>query len=109
MKSYLTFVSLCLALLAGCNTPTPSSELIVPRFSSAPYKDLSCSELAIERKKMDKSVQELSVMQDNGKMVMHADIPFIGTGDTMATIELVKLKARLDAIKRVYDSKECSL
>jgi hypothetical protein len=108
MKSYHIFVIFSFSLLVGCNTPTPSSELIVPHFSSAPYENLSCSELAVKREKMEKSVQELSAMQDNGNYMMHADIPFMGTGDTMGTIELVKLRARVDAIERAYKSKKCS-
>ena len=108
MKSYHIFVIFSFSLLVGCNTPTPSSELIVPHFSSAPYENLSCSELAVKREKMEKSVQELSAMQDNGNYMMHADIPFMGTGNTMGTIELVKLKARVGAIERAYNSKKCS-
>ena len=109
MRKRQTFMIVSLSVLAGCNTPTPSSQLKVPHFSSAPYESLSCSELAIKREEMNKSIEKLSAMQDDARYVMHADIPFMGTGDTMGSIELIKLKARMDALTRVYQSKECSL
>lgn len=108
MKSYNKFMVLGCLLLVGCNTPTPSSELVVPRVSSAPYENLSCAQLAIRLEKMNNSAQELAATQDGGSYMMHADIPFMGTGDTMGTIELVKLKAKINAIHRVYERKECS-
>jgi len=109
MKNYFPFMILGFLALVGCNTPTPSSKLKVPHFSSAPYESLSCSELALKREEMRSSIQELSAAQDNGSYVMHTDIPFMGTGDTMGIIELVKLKGRVDAVTRVFNNKKCSL
>lgn len=108
MKNYKPFMLLSFLALVGCNTPTPSSNLKVPHFSSAPYESLSCSELTIKREEMRASIKELSAAQDSGSYVMHTDIPFMGTGDTMGTIELVKLKARMEAVTRVFESKDCS-
>jgi hypothetical protein len=93
--------------LIGCNSPTPLSELRVPHFSSEHYEHLDCHKLKEESDKIDVVIQKLSGVKNEPRYIMHSEMPFVGTGDNMGAVELVKYRAERNAIQRAYDLKKC--
>ena len=93
--------------LIGCNTPSLSSERDVPLFSSKNYEYFDCHQLKNEAEKLDIVIEQLSGVKNEPHYVMHTDMPFVGTGDNMGAVELIRSRAERNAIQRMYDQKGC--
>lgn len=93
--------------LVGCNSPKLSNQNEVPSFSSKEYERLDCRQLADKLAKLQPIVDSLSGVDNEHHYVMHADMPLVGTGDSMGAVELLKVKAEIKAVKKVYSQKEC--
>lgn len=99
-------------LLASCgNMPTPTSQVAIPYLSSAQYEHLDCPALNLEIDKLNHLVQEFSIAQEDRVKDSkgHALYYGWGSGDGMGTIELAKVQGERNAVRRVYDKKECAV
>ena len=103
-RSLLAIISVC---LMGCNGPRLSPERQPPVFSSANYEHMDCHQLKNEIDKLDNVIEQLSGVKNEPRYVMHTDMPFIGTGDSMGAVELIKSKAERNAIQKAYVQKNC--
>lgn len=92
----------------GCNSPTISPVDSLPRFSSENYEHLDCLQLKKEVDRLDFVIKQLSAVKNEPHYVMHKDMPFVGTGDSMGAVELIRSKAERTAVQRVFDEKDCA-
>jgi hypothetical protein len=93
--------------LAGCNSPKLVNQDEVPNFSSEEYEHLDCRQLDDKIAKLKPIVDTLSGVDNEHHYVMHRDMPFVGTGDSMGAVELLKVKAEIKSVKRIYNQKDC--
>jgi hypothetical protein len=93
--------------LCGCNSPTLSSINSVPNFSGERYQQLDCAQLKKEINRLNSVIEQLSEVKNESHYVMHTDMPFVGTGDNMGAVQLIRSKAEINAIQITYDNKGC--
>lgn len=95
--------------LAGCNTPTASSSITSSHFSTTPYEQFECSELASERLRLDAAEQEFVAAQEKriASSLGHALYYGWGKGDGLETVELAKIRGERDAVIRVQQKNKC--
>lgn len=93
--------------LIGCNGATLSPDRQAPIFSSGDYEHLDCYQLKKEVEKLDVVIKKLSDVKNESKYVLHTEMPFVGTGDSMGAVELIKSRAERNAIRLTYEHKEC--
>lgn len=107
MLKYHAINLLIFLFLAGCNSPKLVNQNEVPNFSSEEYEHLDCQQLENKIAKLKPIVDRLSGVDNEHHYVMHADMPLVGTGDNMGAVELLKVKAEIKSVKRIYNQKDC--
>lgn len=96
--------------LVGCsNMTTPVGEIPIPRISTAAYDPLNCFELSKEFTRLVRIDREFSLKQEDRAIdsVGHAFYYGWGKGDGVETIELIKVKSEIRALKEVFVKKTC--
>lgn len=106
----IAFLGTITFVLAGCNAPTPSNQLVIPQISTAPYEKMNCARLAAEMDRLKASEADFSKAQERRVTGSKGHTAYYGwgTGDGMETIELVKIRAELSAITRTQTKMNCN-
>lgn len=99
---------LSIIFLTGCNSPKLTHEHELPRFSSESYRHLDCQALKSKVDRLIAVIEQLSGVKNEPHYVMHTDMPFVGTGDNMGAVQLIRAKAERNAVQTVYGQKGCS-
>jgi hypothetical protein len=101
----------CAAALVGC-AKSPGS--IAPSYvSDITYRNVSCSDLAVESERMNQALARASAQQEQARGNDTVGIILIGlpvsslSGDNVAP-EIARLKGELEAIHRVSLQKKCA-
>ncbi len=93
--------------LSACNGPTVTSTSKVANVATKNYDKLGCDQLNDEIKRLNLVIQELSPAINEPRYVLHTETLFVGTGDNMGTVALIRSKAEKDAVQKAYISKAC--
>lgn len=108
--AYTVNAFLYLLILSGCNMPTKPESLPTPEIRTDRYKEYSCTSLNSEI--TDLVNYEISLTKSQSKRINdsqgHAIFYGWGKGDGMDTIELVKARGKISAMRKELSNKGCN-
>lgn len=107
MRVWRFFFALIYLFLVGCNSPTITPDRQTPVFATANYENLDCYQLKDELQKLEVIIRQLSGVTNEPRYILHTEIPFIGTGDSMGAVQLLKARAEKNAVQMAFENKNC--
>ncbi|MEE8352087.1 MAG: hypothetical protein V3R37_07870 [Rhodospirillales bacterium] len=109
MNVKIAILAVALIPLAGCNMPTPTSQITGSYTSGLKYEQFDCTKLSAEVDSLARRENQLVVAQESriGSSQWQAFWLGFGQGDGMEASELANVRGEKEAVRTAIASKGC--